>query len=351
MREGRLLELDLTERESNRAAPFPSAEVGACDARPWDGCVSGPQISTCMIADGLTLLSADYQVTKPFSMTDDRPPCVVLGVCLAHATTHGVELSEPARSKDESYVFLYGATHRSVSDIVHDGNARNRYVSLTMSWELFEAMIRDLDSDSDLRGFSAAARQKTVLRRRSLSEPIRTVVEQVQQSNREGTIGLIFLRGKSLELLSLCLDVFSLPDNAVSACIRPSDAKRVLQARDMLAADLAREWSLNQLSREVGLNVKKLKVGFRDILGATVFGYLRELRMARAEELIRRDGFNIDQVAYAVGYSSASHFSQVFRRRFGIVPSAYRGKFKFSQIQLSGGAERPEADDPLGCAV
>lgn len=51
-----------------------------------------------------------------------------------------------------------------------------------------------------------------------------------------------------------------------------------------------------------------------------------ERRLERAAELLAGESGAISDVAYAVGFGSASHFTYCFRRRFGIAPSAYRRK-------------------------
>ncbi|SHE13431.1 Adenosine deaminase [Chlamydia abortus] len=45
--------------------------------------------------------------------------------------------------------------------------------------------------------------------------------------------------------------------------------------------------SLLELSRMIGINDNKLKIGFKELYGTTVFGYLREKRLEKALNLIR----------------------------------------------------------------
>lgn len=47
-------------------------------------------------------------------------------------------------------------------------------------------------------------------------------------------------------------------------------------------------------------------------------------RLRRAAELLANAEGSVGDVAYAVGFGSASSFTQCFRKRFGLVPSAYR---------------------------
>ena len=63
---------------------------------------------------------------------------------------------------------------------------------------------------------------------------------------------------------------------------------------------------------------------FRTHLSTTLTGYVNELRLQHAAELLRLSAMNISQIAAAVGFGDVYYFSRLFRRRFRISPSAYR---------------------------
>jgi AraC-like DNA-binding protein len=51
--------------------------------------------------------------------------------------------------------------------------------------------------------------------------------------------------------------------------------------------------------------------------------FLREMRLARAAQLLEQESGTVSEVAYAVGYRDPEHFSKQFRKAYGVVPSAY----------------------------
>ncbi|MNI51276.1 Regulatory protein PchR [compost metagenome] len=79
--------------------------------------------------------------------------------------------------------------------------------------------------------------------------------------------------------------------------------------------------SLLELSRLVGLNDYKLKIGFKNEYGNTVFGYLREKRMEHALYLLQKGDISVSRAASLVGYANFSHFAEVFRKYYGFNPS------------------------------
>ena len=82
--------------------------------------------------------------------------------------------------------------------------------------------------------------------------------------------------------------------------------------------------SLIDLARQVGLNDRKLKEGFRHLFGATVFGYLRDYRLQQAKELLHDYDLTIASIATTVGYKSPEAFCNAFRRKFDVSPKAYQ---------------------------
>jgi len=82
--------------------------------------------------------------------------------------------------------------------------------------------------------------------------------------------------------------------------------------------------SLLTLAHRVGLNDFKLKRGFREVYQTTVFGYVRMLRMEKALSLLEAGEMNVGEVASATGYSNFGHFSEAFRKRFGVSPRDFK---------------------------
>lgn len=48
------------------------------------------------------------------------------------------------------------------------------------------------------------------------------------------------------------------------------------------------------------------------------------MRMKEAVHLLELGTINISQIAYRVGFNDQNHFSQVFKRYYGVSPKEYR---------------------------
>lgn len=65
------------------------------------------------------------------------------------------------------------------------------------------------------------------------------------------------------------------------------------------------------------MNNCKLKVGFKQVFSTTAFGYLHDHRMEQVR-LLEEEGMSIGEAPHAVRFSSQSHFSSAFNKRYGI---------------------------------
>lgn len=82
--------------------------------------------------------------------------------------------------------------------------------------------------------------------------------------------------------------------------------------------------SLVELASSVDLSVRQLERLFRNYLGKTPTRYYLELRLQRAQLLLRQTTMPILQVAVASGFASASHFARCYRELFDCAPRAER---------------------------
>lgn len=67
---------------------------------------------------------------------------------------------------------------------------------------------------------------------------------------------------------------------------------------------------------------------FRSKVGLTYSAWLAQVRITRAQELLRSKNLSISFVAGEVGYESVRSFERAFRRVAGMTPSAYRKRYR-----------------------
>jgi AraC-like DNA-binding protein len=120
-------------------------------------------------------------------------------------------------------------------------------------------------------------------------------------------------------------------------------SERAEKVVELLRRDLANPPPLEEIGRLVGCSPFHLSRTFSRESGMTIPQYLRQLRMERAAELLRRGAHNVTETALEVGYSSLSHFSLAFHQTFGCCPGLYP---LATTTQKSAGIRRQPASAP-----
>lgn len=82
---------------------------------------------------------------------------------------------------------------------------------------------------------------------------------------------------------------------------------------------------LKILAHNFGTNEFKLKYGFKQLYGTTVFRFLKQERMKKGRLLIENTNLPIKTIAKMCGYTNGSHFSRDFRECFSLSPRKVRG--------------------------
>jgi len=149
-------------------------------------------------------------------------------------------------------------------------------------------------------------------------------LQQIINSNINNSLKELYIKGKVYELLSLH---FQKEENVnAEYCPFLVDEQNVLKirnAKEIIINKMTDPPSLQKLANEIGLNIKKLKEGFKQIYGTTVYGFLLDYKMEHARKLLESNQYNVNEVGIKVGYSTASHFIAAFKKKFGITPKQY----------------------------
>jgi AraC-like DNA-binding protein len=103
-----------------------------------------------------------------------------------------------------------------------------------------------------------------------------------------------------------------------------SEPRAVARVRALIDARFAERITLPALAAEAGLSPFHLIRVFRRATGVPPHAYLESVRIQHAQRLLMQ-GHSAAQVAYDVGFSSQSHFTDRFYRIIGITPGRYRG--------------------------
>jgi len=150
------------------------------------------------------------------------------------------------------------------------------------------------------------------------------VLQQIINSNINSSIRELYVKGKVYELLSLHFQKDETTEGEYCTFLVDEDnVLKIRRAKEIIISRMAEPPSLQELANEIGLNLKKLKEGFKQIYGDTVYSFLFDYKMEHARRLLESNKFNVNEVGVQIGYSTASHFIAAFKKKFGTTPKKY----------------------------
>lgn len=155
--------------------------------------------------------------------------------------------------------------------------------------------------------------------------PIQTCINSILSCDYSDGLKRLFLLSKTIELLVLQAESFNNFQNSKSEYIKHDyDKERIVFARDYLVKNIESPPTLIELAKIAGINEYKLKRGFKEMFNQTAFSYLSDLRLDLAKNDLLEGKKQATEIAFELGYCSLQHFSNSFKKKFGITPSQTR---------------------------
>lgn len=156
-------------------------------------------------------------------------------------------------------------------------------------------------------------------------EGITQIIKLIEKEVASENLGRDLILGRLVEILLLeTLRSANFDQNhqkiGLLAGLRDSQLSIALKT---IHADVSNSWSVAELGRKAGMSRSSFAERFAKTIGITPIEYLLQLRMALAKNMLCREKRSVSEVAFAIGYESASAFSVAFRRSTGISPGAF----------------------------
>ena len=125
------------------------------------------------------------------------------------------------------------------------------------------------------------------------------------------------LRLKVMEMLYLAMD-----------CSK-NIFRQMLQLRQPVKTDIRRvvednytsPVSVEDLAYLSGRSLSSFKRDFQQVYGCAPASWIREHRLSKAKEMLSASAMSVADVCYSLGFENPTHFSRIFKQRFGFAPS------------------------------
>ncbi|MEU4390141.1 AraC family transcriptional regulator [Kribbella sp. NPDC023855] len=149
------------------------------------------------------------------------------------------------------------------------------------------------------------------------------LLDYIENALAIGKLGRQVSLDRLVDWLMVCTlrDWFDLNTPRWYAALGDAVVGPVLQAMHRSPAD---PWTLSSLAEVAGVSRTTLARRFTELTGESPLGYLTDLRMTLAADLLAEPGSSVAAVARRIGYADAFSFSAAFKRERGISPSMLR---------------------------
>ena len=165
---------------------------------------------------------------------------------------------------------------------------------------------------------------KPIIETQLVSEKIKNVFEKILRNPPKNNLDKLYTKAKVYELLSVYFKKYQKEhENPCPFIENEKTLAQIKKAKDLIIQNIAQPPSLEALSKKVGINLKKLKTGFKEYYGAPVYAFLLDYKLQKSKKLLLEGNLNINEIATQIGYSNSSHFIAAFKKKFGNTPKQF----------------------------
>jgi AraC-like DNA-binding protein len=222
--------------------------------------------------------------------------------------------------ENENSILLYNPHKELPIHLLLDANSQ--VISILISIKKFHSLFsNESDQISFLNNDNI---ENKLYKEKKIGPMIAVILNQMYQQSLNLTMYKLYLRGKVFELMSLYFSKDKEMD--IEQCPFLSDdnnIKKIKKAKEIIISRMIEPPTLQELAKEVDISLKKLKQGFKQVYGASVFSFLIDYKMQVSKRLLSSGNYNVNEVALRVGYSTATHFINAFKKKFGTTPKKY----------------------------
>lgn len=151
------------------------------------------------------------------------------------------------------------------------------------------------------------------------------ILHDIARAEEFGEFRALYLEGKMIELLSVVLHSISYgkTEKIERHHLPEADYESVRRLKAQIDAEPAREYGNEALAKSANMSVAKLAKCFSQIYGVPLHTYVIRKRLEYAALLLAERKCNVSEAAALAGYTNLSHFSNSFRKQYGVLPRDY----------------------------
>jgi AraC-like DNA-binding protein len=173
--------------------------------------------------------------------------------------------------------------------------------------------------------YGPEAVQRTVLRLTAAESSVVELLEKSFGISEIAGVTPMILEIQKLETLNEALDMLSdVVGRVIASCHEKKNRKHdetIVLIKDIVERELENfDLSADSIASRLKLSSSYTNRFFKQQTGMSIAGYINEIRLERAEELLSTGGMTVAEVAARAGFASTGTFFRLFKKKFGQTP-------------------------------
>lgn len=216
--------------------------------------------------------------------------------------------------KAGSYVFVKRNCTTKITKL-SDGETPYRGINLTLHRPILKEYFGRLNKSLISKEFRPLSEIATILPKTVQLESLFTSFLAYVDNNQEPTEELLKMKTQEAIMALLAITPEFYPT------LFDFNETWKIDILDFMEENFTEDMTMEEFANYTGRSLATFKRDFARISDVTPQKWLNEKRLVRAEEILRKGKATIKDVYYLVGFKNRSHFSTIFKKRFGIPPS------------------------------
>ena len=161
---------------------------------------------------------------------------------------------------------------------------------------------------------------------KNIKEIFSVMYEMIYVSQSDVDVDL-YLEARLYRILSLAK--YNSPEKESEDAPEALVEKRVYTAMKFIAENYKKpDLRVTDIAERVKISANYLRKLFKEETGMSVRDYIIKMRINAAQFLLETSNYNINEITEYVGFSDYRQFSELFKKKTGILPSKYRNMKK-----------------------
>ena len=289
------------------------------------------KVHCSILDDGITAYEFDISVFDEVVIDLPRTEglAVYLLYCLKGNCFHRLNGSAESDKLEELQTTLLFTDTRSQHSICFEADERITLNCIEIQVSVLETHQSKPENEIDfitlLKGYD---REQGYVHLGHFNLEIGELVKKLEAIKYTASIGnALYFKGICQMILAKHLAQFESDLNSgqgFSTTLLKKELEMISDIGDFIANYPELPHTISSISSKSALSPSKLQTGFKFMHDSTLGEYIREIRLKKAEVLIRTTDLNISQVVYSIGFTSRSYFCKIFKKKYNCSPKAYK---------------------------